>query len=514
MVAIKKTEEIIAESNKATNNAKILVVRKKFASQLTVSWDRYDETKWSKYQIKETDMRTKTATFTSPQYIDLTTGQYCVLITSPFHEDFAGIILSIDYDNDTGLYNYQCQDFSREYQGKFELISSKPLHRVLKYLITKGGISIVGSVSKALLKSWKRELSGLRPAYQYEQEYYGGPKNFNPMTMKNRIIVRNKSWIETIKSLIYSSGAYIDVYFSKEGVLKIEPYHKDDFYNTGLYLTTPELAHMTQKFDTTNIITGVQVHSTDKTKIGTTYSSASLINLDLNAIFGNVDASIENPNQQQNTTVKSTNNKKTTAKTKAKAAVNKKKTSNIYGTRTKTVWLSIDNIYGSSADYQKMYDIKKVLQQYGWKVYIAGRGPSTHYDRRAECKKGIWFELYGGFCAGTIRESCENAWFLNPLKKNRSRVVIGFLPPCTNGILKGGSYYSYLGPAHDWEGSQSYARLNYPGKFMSNHGVPWMIAKNGKEMAAKFLAGGDNYATTGNGYKWYGSWTKRNVTWI
>ena len=90
-----------------------------------------------------------------------------------------------------------------------------------------------------------------------------------------------------------------------------------------------------------------------------------------------------------------------------------------------------------------MEDMKKLLKKEGWEVHIMGIGPSTHYDRRSECKKGIWFTLYGGFCAGTLKEQCESNWFLNPLKKNKSRTVIGFFPPATNGILKGGKYYKH-----------------------------------------------------------------------
>ena len=73
---------------------------------------------------------------------------------------------------------------------------------------------------------------------------------------------------------------YIDVYFDKYGVIHIEPYVKDEWLNTGLYLTTPEIANAKHKFDTTNIITGTLVHNADKTKTGNYYSSESLVNLE------------------------------------------------------------------------------------------------------------------------------------------------------------------------------------------------------------------------------------------
>ena len=74
----------------------------------------YDTLKFTKFQIKETDLRVKTATFSSPTYVDLTTGQYCILLLSPYHENFGGVILSVEYDEDNDLYNYQCQDWSRQ----------------------------------------------------------------------------------------------------------------------------------------------------------------------------------------------------------------------------------------------------------------------------------------------------------------------------------------------------------------------------------------------------------------
>ena len=94
------------------------------ASQInkTVNWNGSKKIPYQKYSVKESDMRVKTATFTSPQYLDLTTGLYAIRILSRYHENFAGVVLDVDYNEDTGLYDYQCQDFSRFYISKTELI--------------------------------------------------------------------------------------------------------------------------------------------------------------------------------------------------------------------------------------------------------------------------------------------------------------------------------------------------------------------------------------------------------
>lgn len=505
MGAVKKTNTKLSDVNLASSkNTFIYVGRKTNARGLLFDWKHKYQLQWNKYQIKETDMRVKTASFTTNQYLDLTTGVYTVLITSPAHEDFGGTILSVEYDSSTDLYTYQCQDFSRNYQSKFELIvHDRTIHQILKFLITRGAISLNGN-SKKKLKKYKKVLSGLRPAWQYGIGIWNNSKaTSNFMTLKPRMIMRNVSYIEAIKDIVFGfAGSYVDVYFDKYGVLHVEPYLIKEWLNTGLYLTMPEIASYKNKFDTTNVITNVIVHNTDNTKGGTAYSSENLVKLDLSAFFGNLTASIENPNQA-----------KTKTKVSKKKSKTKKKDSNPYGTKSKTVYLNSDSIDGYSADMGRMQEMKGLLEKEGWSVTITGVGSEAHYERRGDVKDGIWFCLYGGACAGTLREHCTSDWFLNPLKSNHSRVAVGFFPP-SGDIRKGGKYFSHLGPAHDWGGNQAYANIDYPGKFMSENGIPWMYADNAKEMVAKFLAGGDNFSTSGSSYDNYDSWQKHNPNWL
>ena len=160
----------------------------------------------------------------------------------------------------------------------------------------------------------------------------------------------------------------------------------------------------------------------------------------------------------------------------------------------------------------RMKTMAKLLKKEGWSVTITGVGSEAHWKRRGEVKNGIWFCLYGGACAGTLREHCTSDWFLNPLKKHKSRVVVGFFPP-SGDIRKGGKYYKHLPPAHDWQNGGN-PSINHPAKFMSKYGIPFMYAKNAKAMVAKFLAGGDNFKTTGNSYKYHGSWQKHKPKWL
>ena len=490
MVAIKKTNTIIPESNRVANDAHIFICRMADARGYGVDWKHYDDTVWKEYKIKETDFRSKTASFTTPQYLDLTTGTYCILITCPGHEEFSGVILSPEYDHSTGLYTYQCQDWSRMYQSKFELITvKKTLHRILQFLITRGGIPIVGAVSKAKLKQYKKMLSGLRPAYQYEQKYYGSTINFNPMTMKNNMVIKGKTFIETIRDLVFGSGAYIDVHFDRYGVIHIEPYTKDDFYKTGLLLTSTELSGLTQKFDTTNIITDVVVESSSKLKAGRVYSSDTLINLNLSAIFGSLTSSISNPNQNTNKTSSSSSGKKVTGK----KSNTTNKNNNPYNTKKKIVYISSDNIHNKSTDMNYMKDIAKLLKKQGWKSKIIGLGPGYHSENHmGGCKNGVWFCIYGGIDAAVLRENVIKCSYTNKLKSNKSRAVLGFRPP-SSSILKGGKGYKWLPRAWDDNYSPSSFRgISYPLNKLTKNKVPIMYADTAKQMVAKFLKGGDN----------------------
>lgn len=484
MVAIVKTTQKV-NGTYAANNVHVLITRKKDAHGLDVLWDKYISILWKDYSVTETDFRMKTATFSTPQYIDLTTGTYPVLITTPLHEDFGGVIIDIDYDSGTGLYTYQCQDWSRVYQGKIDVISNKKsVHRLLQYLITQGGVPLVGAVSKSKLKQHKKVLSGLRPAYQYAQKNFGSTIDFNPMTDKSNKIIRGKSWIEAIRDLVYGTGAYIDVHFDKYGRIQIEPYTKKDFFNTGLLLTAKEIGNYTQSFDTTNIITGVTVESTNKKKAGKHYTSRNLIGIDLSAIFGNLGTVISNPNQT------STSASSSKSKSKKKSS-SKTKTTNPYNTKKKVVWLNSDNIKGKSADRKFMEDIAKILRKNGWKTKIVGVGPNYHTEKYMGPKNGIWFCIYGGADAAVFKETVGKNSYTNKLKKLGSRTVIGMHGGAD--IRKGGKAYKWLGRAHDDNYSGSgFKGLSYPLNVLTKGKVPIGYANTAKQMAAKFLKGMDN----------------------
>ena len=82
--------------------------------------------KFTNYTLEEEYPRIRTATFESPENIDLTEGRVAVLITGDCN-DFGGIIIKKTHDHKTGLYKYQCQGF-------MERIMSSPV-----YVVANGG---------------------------------------------------------------------------------------------------------------------------------------------------------------------------------------------------------------------------------------------------------------------------------------------------------------------------------------------------------------------------------------
>ena len=484
---VKTKENITGNYNPRNKQSRIYVNRLNDARSSYNDWNVKDELYWSKYQIKETDMRVKTATFTSDTYLDLTTGLYCVLITSPFHEDFGGIILSVEEDRDKGLYNYQCQDFTRQYQQKWELVlKNVTLHRLIKHIITGGSIPLNGEITDAMKKTWKTDLSGLRPAYQYDQEFWNPSiKNFNPMTQTFSSTIKGKSGIEIIRDYVFGTGAYIDVYPNKYGILQIEPYHKTDWLKSILEVSYEEIMDMKVSFNTTNIVTGVAVQNSDQLSTGKVYDSKTVTGLDLSVIYGLNEATISDPNPKTTTT---TNTKKTTTTT----STSKKNSGNPYKTKKKRIYLNSDNIDGKSTDKAFLNNIAKALKKQGWSTKVIGVGPNTHTEKYMKgCTDGVWFCVYGGADGAVFKECAGKNSYTNTLKKNNLRTVIGMKKGCD--IRKGGKCYKYLKRAHDDNYSPaSYKGVSYPLNMLTKAKVPIMYAGTVDKMVAKFLKGGDN----------------------
>ena len=463
MVALSKTKEITYNANLVQNKTHIKISRIKDPQTLQYfDWKNYDDIHWKEYEIKETDMRQKTATFTSPNYFDLTTGVYAVLITSPVHANFGGVILSVDYDEEKGLYDYKCQDFSRFYQSKIFLnASKKPLYRVLQLLISKCHFDIRKKPSKKFLKDYKQLLSGLRPASHYDQKLAGSTISFNPMTQKVSIRAKGKSLIELVRDLVYGTGAYIDVYFDTHGVLQIVPYHKKDLFESGLHLTTQEIANRKFSFDTTNIITGVNIIGDgDKNK---QYTAKDLTNVDLSAFFGNLYSFIDNTSSTT-----STSKKKTTSKKQSTTVTNK---DNPYGNKAKKIWIGAD---GGSGGFTQ--EICRLLEKAGWYVHYSGEGPGVHssdyYDVTSD---------YQGYCAPVLKKKNVTVMFMFDSRQ--------WTNPNGMGPYRYGDFGNHVFHTA-WDDPSGYCTSMNATAFFKKHKAVYCASPTAKGMVDMFLKGG------------------------
>ena len=445
--------------------------------QAVISWKSKIKMWYSKYTIKESDMRIKTATFDSPQFIDLTTGLYAVKIVSPYHENFAGIILEVTYDEKKGMYSYQCQDFSRLYISKFEFIGTQiKTYNILRYLITRSQVKT--KATKKQLKKFKRQLSGLKGLSWYDQSLYKGNRyKGNPFKQNLSILIRDKSYIEVIRSIVFGSLGFFDVWFNDNGILQIEPLSKTDWENTGLHLTDREFSERKFKFSTTNAITNVVVNGSNA-DIGKYYKVTDLIGLNLNAFFGNITTSVSN---QSNSTKKTTKSTKKTTTTK----------DNPYGNKAKKIWIGAD---GGSGGFTQ--EICRLLEKNGWHTHYSGEGAGVHsadYENVTSDYQ-ILAIVDNGFCCTTVKEAYEASYVTNPLKRKNVTVMFMFdtrtwtdargMKPFRYGDFKNHVFHTA------WDDPSGYCTSMNATAFFKKHKAVYCASPTAQGMVDMFLKGG------------------------
>lgn len=144
------------------------------------------------------------------------------------------------------------------------------------------------------------------------------------------------------------------------------------------------------------------------------------------------------------------------------------------------VYMNTDNINSKSTDKKLMNDIADLLRKRGYSVTVGGIGPSTHYKDISKVKKnGIYFTLYGGLCAGTLKEQCYSSHYHSVLKKKKAKMVIGLY----NRVLTD----KFLPRAHDDNFSPSgFKGWNKPRTNLLNAGIGIAEGKSAKEIASNF----------------------------
>lgn len=238
-----------------------------------VFWDDIAQ-KWHKdipftsYEITETDPRVKTAKFTTSEYFDLTAGQIWVHISSPYHENFGGRILNVDFNKDNGLYTYQCQDGRRNYMSKYRMINvNTRVYDLLKEFLAIP-LSDYDGTLEGLDKLGERGgkiLSGLRPLEDYDIQNGVLKQNWYDQQAERQLSY--DTTIDKIMNYGHVDGCPVDIYFTPEGICQLEPLDINTWLKTGFKITHSDLTSYKYGFDTTNIITGVNFQTTDATPV-------------------------------------------------------------------------------------------------------------------------------------------------------------------------------------------------------------------------------------------------------
>ena len=432
-----------------------------------------EDIEWKSYQIKETDFRIKTASFVTPQYFDLSAGQWGVLISSPYHENFSGLILTNEYDAEKGLYTYKCQDWSRELQSKIDMVFNGTVstYNIIRHLITHGYCGVPNPTQKQL-ETYKNALSGLRSEASYNDKDWGGATNINPMSQKPKMIFRNTSFIEAIRSLLLTYN--IDVYFNDCGVLQVQPYHVNHFRNDGIELKRIETVNRSYKFDLTNIITGVIVENSDKKLGGTSYYNDTLVDL-----YGYYRGSISASEVPKTTSTSST-------------STNKSNNGNPYGSKAKKIWINADNGSGSMKSA-----VASRLQNKGWSVHVGRTGSNVHYEDYYNVTSDyqVYATLYNGFCAGTVREAYSSR-IQNVLKNKGVQLVImwdtsDWTNPQGMKPYRYGDFTGYnAGRAWDDNFSSSDPSIKNVASWLKSNNAKYCAAPTADGIVEQFLAGG------------------------
>ena len=414
----------MAETNLTkVDDYQIYIATMGYSDRLYMGYDKKYADKWTrvpftKYQIKETDFRVKTASFTSPMNIDLTGGRVLVRIVSKKHENFIGIILDDDYtENKDGTYTYKCQDMSRQYISKLGGVYAGDVtnHRILLTLLTGNDIPPKLKITDEIKEWYGVMWSGLRASWKYAGSYMGNPISLNMMLQKPKMIIRNQPVIETIRQ-IANAQAYVDVYFSSKGLLQIEPININDWKETGLHLEVAETSERQFSFDTTNVITKVLINPTNQTGSARGYHSKNIIGLNLASFFGRNDTSTSNPSQSSSgssTTKAVTSSKNTTTSASGKNG-------NPFNNKKKRIIVSEDK--GGSSGFKS--GIIKKLKADGWTVTDLGTGAGTHsksYDILSS-KYAVNLTIYNGVDPKTIDEPVTG-WLKGKHEKYGVRLV-------------------------------------------------------------------------------------------
>ena len=469
--------------------AKIYV--KVISNKLKISWKKAQELPFTSYDIDEEGYREKSASIKTVQHLDLSAGTYIVLIVGN-HENFAGVILTEDYDAANNTYTYKCKDFHVLYNDKFTRTYKKANgRRILTDLLTFDKINQekvskkkklktdkVTGYPKKHLEKYARQLNGMKANSKYEMKNYGSKKAFNPLSKqyKNQKL-ENKTLWELIKAYTVGTGAFIDLSINDYGTIIIEPFDIDN-WRKPKFLITDVYNNLKFKSSTENIVTNVSLK-------GKNYTTQNITGgkYELNDIFIGNTSMIT----QQTTT-------STSSKTRDNKTNPTSDKGHPYVCKNKEIWINMDLRTNYSSDGAWLKKVCKELEKLGWKVHNMGVGPSIHTDpsKFKQAKHGVWCTIDNGQDCAVFRELANSDWCAGAIARNGSVPAIFFVGiEQSRRITKGGKFYNHLTLAPDDNGRG--VTLDYPAGYLAECGVPFGFCPDGARSVAEMInKGGDS----------------------
>lgn len=375
---------------------------------ITTDFEKYEDLEkyrinFTSYEITETDPRVKTAKFTTSKYMDLTAGQRFVYITSPYHENFGGKILSVDYDKNTGLYTYQCQDGRRNYQDKRRLKigsgAGLTIYDVIEASLITPYYTGTGSINMPITDEQRNNypisLSGLRPIDEYDIKLSPGIAKQNVFKRQADSMLGYDTLMDRIMNLAHTGQSPTDVYFTPDLVCHIDPVDIDQWTKTGLRLVHSDLVQYKYGFDTTNIITGVRVKGDASSKVKYYDDWNELI-----FYFG--------PNSTMIDAVTTTSSSGTTS-TSNSSSSGSSGSSIMSGKKTFVVGADNYDDGRSNIESQWINKVISALQAKGHTCINVGVGPSavTRYGNKSASKGKIGVFIVNGSDAGMYTDFKE-----------------------------------------------------------------------------------------------------------
>ena len=471
----------------------------------------HKEINFTNYEITETDPRVKTAKFTTTEYFDLTGGPLWAYIASPYHENFGGKIIKVDYDKDKGLYTYQCQDGRRQYISKGRLIvEDVTIYDLLEaLLIFPAEKSVTIPINDEHRIRYAKMLSGLRPIDSYELQFSPIAKPQNSYTQKPKESLAYDTDIDKIMNFSHYNGTPVDVYFSPDGICQIEPVVLEDWMRTGFKLVHQDLAQYKYSFDTTNILTGISVQTPQKDFVLKDLGRGddkpfNEWYTDLGYYFG-VQIGMISPVTEQVQTEASNNNSNGGGGS-VTGANGLRDNSGANIPKDMPIKLDIDNIGGYAADKQYMEDCASVLRANGYtSVTVGGVGPGTHTaDVEAAADGTCVITIYGGLCACTMSDLLPGGYLHDKVSSGRVKVVWGINIPSyhansPSSINPDGRHFDkmrVLPPP--WDMDCGGFSIENPGQKLIDSGVHWVYGDTGTELGENIVKGGGGSVSSGN----------------